>query len=55
MRKFYVYEWYVVDIDEVIYVGKGTGNRYKQTNRNKYTIMFKSYKIEERCYFIEKV
>ena len=35
MRKFYVYEWYIVDTNEVIYVGKGTGNRYKQTNRNK--------------------
>lgn len=26
---FYVYEWYIVDTGEIIYVGKGKGNRYK--------------------------
>lgn len=34
---FYVYEYYKKDCGEVFYVGKGTGNRYKEThNRNKY-------------------
>lgn len=33
---FYVYEWYNTDTNEVFYVGKGTGQRYKnKKNRNK--------------------
>lgn len=32
---FYVYEWYVKDTNEIIYVGKGTGNRYKVRKHNK--------------------
>lgn len=31
---FYVYEWYIVDTNEVIYVGKGTKNRYKVKKHN---------------------
>lgn len=33
---FYVYEWFIVETNEIIYVGKGCKNRYKQTaKRNK--------------------
>lgn len=32
---FYVYEWYLVDTNEVFYVGKGTRNRYKVRKHNK--------------------
>ena len=33
---FYVYEWYNTETNEVFYVGKGNGNRYKETRkRNK--------------------
>lgn len=32
-RKYYVYVWYIVDPFEIIYVGKGTGNRYKTRKR----------------------
>lgn len=33
---FYVYEWYNIDTNEIFYVGKGCGERYKQaTKRNK--------------------
>ena len=32
-KKFYVYEWYNIDTNEVFYVGKGCGNRYKTTSR----------------------
>ena len=33
---FYVYEWYVKETNEIFYVGKGSGQRYKVTyNRNK--------------------
>lgn len=28
-RRFYVYEWYIVESNKVFYVGKGTGDRYK--------------------------
>lgn len=46
MRKFYVYEWYIVDTGEVFYVGKGTGKRYKEyKRRNKMFLDF--YKTHE--------
>lgn len=32
---FYIYEWYKVNTGEIIYVGKGTGNRYKAKKKNK--------------------
>ncbi len=32
---FYVYEWFVVETGEIIYVGKGSGNRYKAKKKNK--------------------
>jgi len=32
---YYVYEWFIVETGEVIYVGKGTGNRYKVRKHNK--------------------
>lgn len=36
-RKFYVYEWFVEDTNEVFYVGKGSGTRYKTlSSRNKF-------------------
>lgn len=31
---FYVYEWYIKDTDEVIYVGKGCRNRFKVRKHN---------------------
>lgn len=36
MKQFYVYEWYDVNNNVIFYVGKGCGDRYKQTRvRNK--------------------
>lgn len=35
-RRFYVYEWYIVDTNEVFYVGKGTGDRYKRLGGRNY-------------------
>ena len=32
-KKYYVYEWYVKDTNEVFYVEKGTGQRYKEHKR----------------------
>ena len=32
--EYYVYEYYIVGTNEVFYVGKGKGNRYKTTKRN---------------------
>ena len=40
-NNFYVYEWFNIDTQEVFYVGKGTGNRYKnKQKRNKYFIEY---------------
>lgn len=33
---FYVYEWFVIDTGEIIYVGKGTRLRYKVRKHNKF-------------------
>lgn len=36
-KDYYVYVWYIKDTEEVFYVGKGRGKRYKQiSNRNKF-------------------
>lgn len=36
-KRFYVYEWYIVDKNEIFYVGKGTKNRKTEIhNRNQY-------------------
>lgn len=46
---FYVYEWYIKDTQEIIYVGKGCRNRYKVTKHNKFfNEMIKRYKCESR-------
>ena len=47
-REYYVYIWYIVDTNEVFYVGKGKGRRYKQaSNRNKFfTNMYKSHNCD---------
>ena len=64
-RRYYVYEYYIVNTGEIFYVGKGTGNRYKTLrNRNKFfldmyhahdcrvRIIFQ-YLTEEEAYFLE--
>lgn len=44
---FYVYEWFIVETNEIIYVGKGSKNRYKQiTHRNK---MFQEFLKRFNC------
>lgn len=46
---FYVYEWYVKETNEVIYVGKGTNRRYKVTKHNKFFNEFiKRFECESR-------
>ena len=46
---FYVYEWYIIDTDEVIYVGKGIRNRYKVRKHNKmFNEMIKRFKCDSR-------
>lgn len=42
---YYVYIWYITDTNEVFYVGKGKGDRYKQiSGRNKFfTDMYNSH------------
>ena len=48
--KYYVYEWYIVDTDEVFYVGKGCGDRYKTTRRNNkfFNDMYNSHECDVR-------
>lgn len=38
MNNFYVYEWYIINTDEVFYVGKGKGKRAKERKNNKFFI-----------------
>lgn len=46
-RLYYVYIWYVIETNEVFYVGKGKGKRYKQVSgRNKF---FMDMYISHNC------
>ena len=46
---FYVYEWYIMDTGEIIYVGKGCNRRYKVTKHNRFfNEMIKRYKCDSR-------
>lgn len=39
--RYYVYEWFVIETNEIFYVGKGTKNRYKTRKReNKFFMDF---------------
>lgn len=43
---YYVYEWYVIETNEVIYVGKGTRNRYKVRKHNR---LFDDFILNNNC------
>lgn len=46
---YYVYEWYIVSTGEVIYVGKGTGRRYKVRKHNRlFNEMIRRFECESR-------
>ena len=46
---FYVYEWFIKETNEVIYVGKGCGRRYKVTKHNKFfNDMIKRFDCDSR-------
>lgn len=46
---YYVYEWFIKDTNEIIYVGKGTRNRYKVRKHNKFfNDMINRYDCESR-------
>lgn len=48
---FYVYEWYIVDTKEIIYVGKGSKKRYLcKKHNNLFNEFIKRYKCESRIY-----
>lgn len=45
--KYYVYEWFIEETNEIFYVGKGTGNRVtSMKNRNNY---FKNIRKKYKC------
>lgn len=46
-NKYYVYEWYNLKTNEVFYVGKGNGDRYKVTNKR--SNRFKEYLNNNSC------
>jgi hypothetical protein len=66
-NKYYVYEYYITPTNEIFYVGKGCGDRYKTIKgRNKFFLdMYQSHTCdvrllvtglsEEEAYFIEYV
>lgn len=43
---YYVYEWFVVETGEIIYVGKGTGRRFKVRKHNKF---FNDFIKRQKC------
>jgi len=46
-KKYYVYIWYIKETNEIFYVGKGSGNRYKSMkDRNAY---FKNIRKKYDC------
>lgn len=46
-KKYYVYIWYIKETNEIFYVGKGCGNRYKSMkDRNSY---FKNIRKKYEC------
>lgn len=46
---FYVYEWFIVETGEIIYVGKGHKNRWKVKKHNRlFNEMIKRFKCESR-------
>lgn len=46
---YYVYEWFIVETGEIIYVGKGTKRRYKVTKHNRlFNEMIKRYNCSSR-------
>ena len=47
---FYVYEWYIKDTNEIFYVGKGIGKRYKVTKgrNSQFNKMLEKYDCDSR-------
>ncbi len=43
---FYVYEWYIVETGEIIYVGKGSGRRYLNYRNNE---LFNQIRKNHKC------
>lgn len=48
-NKYYVYEWYIKNTDEVFYVGKGSGKRAWQLKENSYFLkMYNTHNCDVR-------
>lgn len=43
---FYVYEWYIIETDEIIYVGKGSKKEYLTKRHNK---IFRDFILRYKC------
>lgn len=52
MEEYYVYEWFIIDTNEVFYVGKGKNKRYKQLKRNKFFMdIYNTHKCDVRIVY----
>lgn len=48
---FYVYEWFITNTNEIIYVGKGSKNRFKVKKHNRFfDEMIKRFNCQSRIY-----
>lgn len=54
-RVYYVYEWFIKETNQVFYIGKGKGNRYKQDKRNPYFLSVKSHHNCDVCFVKENL
>lgn len=49
IKKFYVYKWYIKSTNEVFYIGKGCGNRYKDTYDRNQIFKQEYYNVYPDC------
>lgn len=48
-KKYYVYKWFIESTNETFYIGKGSGNRYKDTYRRNQIFKQEYYNLYPDC------
>lgn len=48
-KQFYVYKWFVESTNEVFYIGKGSGNRYKDIYKRNQIFKQEYYQVYDDC------
>lgn len=46
--RYYVYEWFIKETNQVFYVGKGTGKRYKEEKNGLFSIVRNAFETDVR-------